>query len=332
MTAIKHFERWSRKSFANLLKALTVRGGSSCLTENPGKILVLRLDNRIGNLVMLTPLLKSLEKRFPLSEVSVLVSHRFADILEGQNRHLIRVDKKGQIKNPLRLVKLVKSIRSQSFDVVIDASHPHAFSLSTAVMAALSGIPVRVGAPVPGTDGWYTCVPDKESWPDRHVHESRAIHALGRVWSEWPEWEPPVLDVYEKAPRIRTGFHAGGKPGKAFTSEQLRELTRITAEICPVVVYWGSIEEKRKAESAAQPGVEVAPGIPLADLAGEFATLRLFVTPDTGPMHVASAVNTPVIAVFRENVTERFSPLSQGSVSLINPSIERIAESILQSL
>jgi heptosyltransferase-3 len=331
-TAVKKLEKWGRRNFADLLRVLTVRGESIEIVKDPGKILVLRLDNRIGNLVLLTPLLRSLDKRFPEAEISVLTGSRFADILSGQNWHLIRVDKKGQIKHPCKFVKLIKSIRSIEFDVVIDASHPHSFSLSTAVLAALSRIPCRIGAPVAGAPGWYTSVPGKNDWPDRHEHESKAIHALGRVFPDWPEWEPPRLEVAECTARSRVGFHAGGKPGKAFTAEQLRELTGRTAEISPVVIYWGTSEEKFRADSAVRHGVEVAQPIPLESLAGELATLKLFVTPDSGPMHVASAVGTPVIAVFRVNNTERFRPLSPCSVSLTDPTIDRIMESILQSL
>ncbi len=331
MSFAGRLERAGRKKLNGLFRVLTVRGGSVHYDE-PENILVLRIDNRMGNLILLTPFLNSLEDRFPKSRVSLLVSGRFADVLEGRGWNLVRMNKKGQIKHPGQLRLLLKEIRSAGFDTVVDASHPHGFSLSTAMLSALTRIPERIGSPSAEGKGWYNSVPPDSAWPGRTVHESQALHALGNVWESWPVWHRPSIRVKPVEKRAVVGFHAGGKPGRAFSSERLRALTSEISRLRPVIIYWGTEEERMRAEAVAGGGVTAVPAVSLKDLPESFASLEHFVTPDTGPMHLASAVNTSVTAVFSVDNVQRFRPLSPGSAALLNPSDEEIVSSVHQSL
>jgi ADP-heptose:LPS heptosyltransferase len=56
--------------------------------------------------------------------------------------------------------------------------------------------------------------------------------------------------------------------------------------------------------------VDVGGAVDLTDLAGLLSELDLLVTGDTGPMHLAAAVGTPVVAIFGPSNPERYGPLS----------------------
>ena len=61
------------------------------------------------------------------------------------------------------------------------------------------------------------------------------------------------------------------------------------------------------------------PHLGLQEFMRSVAGLRAFVSADTGPMHVASALNIPVLALFRTGNVDRFAPLSAGSRILLDP-------------
>jgi heptosyltransferase-3 len=287
------------------------------LDESPDSILVVRTDNRLGNLVLMEPLLRSLRERFPGAELVLLLSHVFSELLESQGYRTITVDKKRQIRMPWEFFRLVRRLRRMSFDVSVDASHPHAFSLSGAVSAAMCDAPCRIGTPAGRWEGWYTAVSGS---PDRNVHESRTIHGLGSVWSGWPEWSPPALSVKGAKRRDAVGIHVGGREGKRYPPARLAGLVESLSGSCRLELYWGGAAERQLAEQVAvNHRISVMPRLGIPEFMRHVAGLRAFVSPDTGPMHVASALGIPVTALFRTDNAARFAPLSDGSVVLQDP-------------
>ena len=297
----------------------------------PERLLVVRTDSRLGNLVLMEPLLAGLRISFPDCELHVLTSHVFAGLLESQGYRVIAVDKKGQIVRPWRFAKLVDDIRSTGYDVVLDASHPHSFSLSSAVTGSFSGAPCRIGFDSGGGGDWYShTVPE----PPLTVHESRAMHSLGGLWPDWPEWRPPVLIHNQMDKRGSIGVHVGASGRKAFPMEYFLQLVGILTARVQVEVYWGGAEERRRAEVLrAAHGARVMPLMDLGGLLDSMAGLNGLVTPDNGPMHAASALGIPTVGLFRVDNAERFRPLSEGSEVILDPEAaepEKAAEMILR--
>ncbi len=315
--SLKGFERWGRRALEPFLKLLLLPRRTAPLPESPRRILVVRVDNRLGNLVMLTSLLNALRERFPEAEVSLLLSSGFHGILEGQGWRLIPVDKKAMIWRPWRLAGLARKLRSTGFEAVVDASHPHGFSLSSAVVTALTGCPVRIGSPLGASPGWYTHSPAGMPGPDQH--ESRALHALGVVWPRWPRWSPPRLLLPRKPGDRVIGLHPGAKGGKAFPDRFFHEVAKGLAELGPVHVFWGSQREGDLAGLLQRSGAVAMPRMSPARFAAEVSGMAVLVCPDSGPMHVASAMGVPVVALFRRSDGNRFGPLSPGSVVLVDP-------------
>lgn len=101
--------------------------------------------------------------------------------------------------------------------------------------------------------------------------------------------------------------------------EKLRDIARIVSSRMPLEIYWGTDEEKTLAEAVSEAGGRVMPGLPVPDLLVALAGLSVFVTADNGPMHAASALGVPVVALFRIGNFERYRPLSDGSSVLYDP-------------
>jgi heptosyltransferase III len=332
MTLLKSLELWGRRRAAEAFSGISVDETGEFLGE-PSKVLVIRIDNRLGNLVLLEPLLRSLTERFPSAEVDVLVSDVFSELLECQGYSVIKVDKKGQIKDPTTFITLISFLRSRCYDVAIDAGHPHSFSLSGAAAAILSGAAARVSTDAGDSPGWYT---HTAATPPLDWHESRALHSLGSVWQEWPDWSPPFLIADGAAARDAVGLHVGASGGKRYSRDDLDELVGSLYGRVVIEIYWGTPQERETAEYLGRKyPVAVMPELSIKELIERIAGLRLFISPDNGPMHLASAVSVPVIALFRVENFDRFAPLSPGSRVLFNrdgPDPEAVAGAVLEAL
>ncbi len=332
MSLLKSIEQWGRRRAAATMQMNTPRGVGS-LPMQPSRILVIRTDNRLGNLVLMEPLLRSLKIRFPLAELDILASDVFSELLEYQGYNVIHADKKGQIRNPGKFCDLIGKLRSRYYDAAIDAAHPHSFSLSGAVGALLSGADCRISTDAGDSPRWYTQIVAE---PPTDWHESRALHSLGTAWGDWPEWSPPELHAVQTVKRNAAGIHVGASGNKGYPIEHLEELVDRICRRVILEVYWGSSDERETAEYlGSRYPVAVMPEYSITGLIEKIAGLRLFITPDNGPMHIASALSVPVTALFRIDNMERFAPLSEGSKILYaeeGPDPERVAATVLEAL
>jgi ADP-heptose:LPS heptosyltransferase len=124
--------------------------------------------------------------------------------------------------------------------------------------------------------------------------------------------------------RPSVGLHIGaGRAVKEWPADRMAEVGRWAArERDAVIVLTGSAADRAAADEVrrALPGdttvIDTVGGAPLTVLAAVLARLSLFITPDTGPMHLASVLGTPVVALFGPSSPERWGPLS-GHVRIV---------------
>lgn len=146
----------------------------------------------------------------------------------------------------------------------------------------------------------------------------------------------PVLNIPEEARRRAAELlgplpAAGGAPvvgiqpaaGRQIKEWDPARFAEVGAEIArtrgATVVLIGSVIDKpvvdavRSAWPADVPVTVLRPDIDLVLLAAVLERLTLFITGDTGPMHLAAAVGTPVLAIFGPSLPTRYAPLSPRS-------------------
>ena len=104
---------------------------------------------------------------------------------------------------------------------------------------------------------------------------------------------------------------------------------RLAGETGATVLLTGAANELPlvdRARSAFPPGVpvvDVVGGESLIELAALLARCTMYVTGDTGPMHLAAAVGTPVVAVFGPSDPRRYAPLvARRRIVQIHDSLE----------
>jgi ADP-heptose:LPS heptosyltransferase len=125
--------------------------------------------------------------------------------------------------------------------------------------------------------------------------------------------------VLRAAPeRPLVGLHIGaGRAVKEWPASRMAEVGAWAArERGAAIVLTGSASDRAPADEVrrALPRdaavVDTVGGAPLVTLAALLSRLSLFITPDTGPMHLAAAVGAPLVALFGPSSPERWGPLS----------------------
>lgn len=281
-----------------------------------GRILVVQTAF-LGDVVLTTPLLRELKRAHPEARLTVVATPLGAATLAGLPflDGLIAYDKKGKHRGVRGTWGLVARLRRERFDLAVAAQR----SARTGLLVRASGARKRVGF-AGAAGGWaYT---ERVTWdPARH-----AVHrylALAAACGGDPDADPrPLLAVLPEArARIDALLSAEGigpddavlaiAPGsiwgtKRWTPEGFAAVVRDSRALGLRPVLVGSPAEATLCnEVAARAGGSVPvlagrTGIP--DLAALCARSRALVTNDSGPGHVASAVGTPVVAVFGPTV------------------------------
>lgn len=295
----------------------------------PRRILVCRINTRLGNILFLTPLLRSLTSTYPEAEIDVLLHARApAELLAGMpGVRRVRV----LPHRPFRLPGFLRSLRRRRYDLAID---PNIQSSSNRIALALCGARYRLG--FAGPDQWLRLT-HAAPRPAAERHQARqALYLLTeavdgpkpRIHRELAVY--PGTDARRRAERLLrealgparrkrpgplVGFFTEASGPKRLPDAWWRRwhaaLTRETS-LTPVQVL-------APGETPLIPGVAALGTADLDVLAAAMARMDLFLAADSGPMHLAAAAGTPVIGLFTATAPGQYAPLGRGCLSLTAP-------------
>jgi lipopolysaccharide heptosyltransferase I len=280
--------------------------------EGSPRILIVRLS-AIGDVIHGVPVLCALRDAFPRAFIGWVVEGRAGDLLEGHAAldRLIRLPR-GWLKTPREVWRLRQRLRACRFDTVIDLQ----CLTKSAVAAWLSGARRRIGKA--GNDGrelsqWFHN--ELVAAGGNHVidHYLDMLRPLGitqpAVHYDLPEAtvDAQTVDSFLRDAKLTTRRFAvlnpgAGWPSKIWPADRYGELARHLGDVyrMPSVAVWAGPEEHLLANKiAATSGdhAQLAPATSMTQLAALCRRAALFVGSDTGPMHLAVAVDTPTISL-----------------------------------
>lgn len=289
------------------------------------KILVVRQDDRIGNLILTTPLLSALRRFFPQAQVWYLASKTFHTLFSRSNLvdEILVARKKQYIFHPLSLLFFIRRIRKQKFDLAIDASDENNFSLNNSFLVYLSGARIRVGYKKPKSHMFLNVEVTPSPTPKyaSEMHLDLLRHLVGDFPSDGlrievdPE-KRSAINEYLRGKGVETddllvGMHIGGRGGKRWPVRNFQELADwIVGSLAAKVIFvWGPEERKAIQEIPAKVRNQVISELlDLPVLSALIERCNLFVSPDTGAMHLSVAVGTPTLALFLDSDPVKFGP------------------------
>lgn len=277
----------------------------------------------LGDIVHSLPALAALRRRWPQARITWLVKRQWAELLE-------RVEGLDQVwavgSGPARWLSEVPRLRAERFDLAVDLQG----LFRSALLAWLAGCPVRIGF-ANGREGsplFYTqrvAVPTAEMHAvDRYLLVAEALGAARPARPEFrflilPDDREQVSDVLADA-----GVQAGSPwvamnvsarwPTKRWPAESFAAVAnRLHRDGAGPVVLIGGPEDRPEARAVQSLARETAirdltGRTPLSLLPALLQAASVLVTNDSGPMHVAAAVGTPVVALFGPTSPVRTGP------------------------
>jgi heptosyltransferase-2 len=285
----------------------------------------------LGDTILTTPLLAQLAHRGP---VDVVTTPAAASVLTGHPavRQVIVYDKRGAHAGLFGFTTMTSRLKAAGYDTAYLAQG----SLRSALLVFAARIPERIGFATSSGSWLYTT---KVAYRDDLHHAARLL-LLSRPNGREPtdeEMRPSLApgsaerSVVDELLRSR-GVDPGERlialaPGSVWATKRwpyYEQLARALADAGRIVVVGGADDRALAAEivSAVPGAVDTTGALPLlasADLIGRCAVL---VTNDSAPLHLASAMGTPTVAIFGPTVPEfGFGPLAPAKAVLGHESL-----------
>lgn len=277
----------------------------------------------LGDTVLTTPLLAQLANRGP---VDVVATPAGAALLANHPavRTVIPYDKRGDDRGLIGLWRLARRLRETGYEVAFLAQG----SWRSAALALLAGVPTRVGFATSAGRWLYT----KRVAHRDDLHHAARLLMLARPNGREPtpaELRPSLapgaverdaVDALLRERGVRPGEPlVAVAPGSVWGTKRwpfYPQLAQALADASRVVVVGSGADTPLAAEIlASAPGALDATGalslLASAELIGRCGVL---VTNDSAPMHLASAMGTPTVAIFGPTVPAfGFGPLAPRS-------------------
>jgi lipopolysaccharide heptosyltransferase I len=270
------------------------------------------------------PVAAALRARYPRARIDWVVDPKYVELLNlvACIDHRVPLDPRAVRGAPGQpgLVRRVRELRRVAYDAVIDLQG----LLKSALLARAVGARRTVGFPrqhlrEPLARLLYTDVPD----PGGAVHVVYKNLALLAPFDA-VETRPRFPIAVQRTPVVESLTQRFGpegyvlvNPGAAWPNKQWppERFGRVAAAIrerCGLrsLVLWGPGEQTlaQRVVEASAGGSEASPPTTIADLVGVSSGARLMISGDTGPLHIAAAVGTPIVALFGPTRPERNGP------------------------
>jgi lipopolysaccharide heptosyltransferase I len=296
------------------------------VTATPPSFLIVRLGS-LGDVIHAIPAAAALRARHPDARIDWAVDPRYVEVLRLVTAvdRAVPLDTRGGASAVLRGLG---GLRRARYDAVVDLQG----LLKSAVLARLAGGQRTIGLPrshlrEPFARFFYGETPDPGT--DTHViHQNLSLmRALGVTDASIafslsvPETATGDAAVAAIGSDRFVALNPGAAwPNKRWPPERFGALAAALRDRLGLrsLVLWGPGEEElaRRAVATSAGAAEPSPPTGLVDLFDVTRRARLVVSGDTGPLHIAAAVGTPVVALFGPTFTERNGPWAHDDVTV----------------
>ncbi len=292
----------------------------------------------LGDMVASTPAIKAIRLNYPEAKIYLLTNKLMSQIVHAKSivDELIineNIDDRG-IKGIFALIKTILQLQRKRIDVVFNLRWT---SDRCAVIARLCGAKYRVGAGPKGMMKFYN-IPVNH--PAGRYHEINRNLDFVKALGNKAEDTTPYIFISKEDSSFADSFfklnnldkdtsiciHPGAsKPNRAWLPERYAEIAkRITTELnANIIITWGKNE--REIANIVKDNNSNVIIAPMTKTVGQLAALisncKMFISNCTGPMNVAVAVKTPVIALLGSSDPTDWGPYGD---------IHRIIKSPLQ--
>lgn len=281
------------------------------------RILIARTD-RIGDVLLSTPVIKALRQEYPNAYIAMMVSPYASQIIEG-NPYLDRVivyDKEGRHKRRIESVRFSLKLKKERFDLAL-ILHP---ANRVHLITFFAGIKRRIG--YDQKLGFLLTDRIRHAKQLGEKHEVDYNLDLVRYLGIKPQEKDLFMPIKPESEKYRAqlfqqegieeedwllAIHPGAScPSKIWPAQGFAEVadSLIERRGFKVLVVSGPKETSLASDvikHMRHPAINLAGRTSVSQLASVLKRCRLFISNDSGPVHIASAVGVPVISIFGRN-------------------------------
>lgn len=323
-----------------LMKAITSPVGNSLAQKDIAaiqkssvkRVLIVRPNSRLGNQLMITPLLQEIIHYFPDCKIDVLVRGGLTPILLKNYKnidHIVMLPGK-PFKELIKYVKVWLSVRDYNYDLAINIVEG---SSSGRLITKLSKAKIKIFNET--NEELAANNPDYGHMAKNAVYNLR--HILRSAGFEVQDRPVPHLSLLLNEDELATGkkvlkdIFNNDKPTICF-------YTFATGEKCYSKEWWKEVYENLKHKYEANYNLlEVLPkenvsqidfaaesyySTDIREMCGTLANADIFISADCGVMHLASAAEEPTVGIFSRDNLEVYQPYNTYSVGVSSKKID----------
>jgi len=311
---------------------LQVREEKRLPAEGIERVLI-RGTNWIGDVVMTLPAVAAIRQTWPRARIFVLAKPWVAEVyrISPDVDEIIPFEEPGRHAGVAGKWRLAGELRSYGFDCAILLQN----AIEAAILTHLAGIPLRAGYNSDGR-GLLLTHSVRRTPAIKEVHQidyyremvralgcataGRDVHLRpGKDYDETATRLLPQFGLREDSPLIGIAPGAAYGPAKKWFPERFAAVAdRLIDATGAQAVLFGSAGDKEStttvARSARHTVVDIAGKTNLKEAMALIARCTLFLSNDSGLMHVAGALGIPTIAIFGSTNPATTSPVGEKSV------------------
>lgn len=290
---------------------------------NP-RFLIVRLGS-MGDVIHGIPVATALRAQWPDARIDWLVDPRYVELLAlvPAITYRIPIDPRGSRS---LLLSTIRELRRTRYDAVFDLQG----LIKSAVLARLAGGRQTVGLSRDHLRETFASLFYSHAIDPAAKHHviAKSLSLLQAIGITTPTVEfglsiPETAASRDVVTRFGVGRYALLNPGAAWPNKRWppERFGAVAAALhahvgVPSVVLWGPGEQELAAAVVAASDSAAVPSPPtsITDLFALAKGARLVISGDTGPLHIASAVGTPVVALFGPTYPDRNGPWSPADV------------------
>ena len=280
------------------------------------KILLIRLD-RIGDMVLTTPILQALKTGFPRAELAVLANDYNASVIEN-NPYMDRLFIFRESK------EIVQKLRQEGFDLIIDPLLSPA--LDSAILTFRLRGKHRIGFEIAGRELFFNLHSSRKKGKKHLIeHHEDLLRAIGlsargispKIYLTPDELTSVDLTFRENGidlDRLCVAIHPGGfYPSQRWFPERFAAVADELAKSYDAqILLFGGKGDKEALEciqSAMSSPVIVMPELGLRGFMAALNRCNLLLCNNSGPLHVASALGVPTVSTMGPTIPHLWWPI-----------------------
>jgi ADP-heptose:LPS heptosyltransferase len=300
-------------------------------TDRPPERILVVLLGAIGDVIRALPTVSRVRRGFPHARITWAVEPAAAPLLEGHPA----IDERLVFRRDLgarAFVAFLREIRRRRFDLTLDLQR----HLKSGIVSRASGASTRIGFHRSNTkegnwifntetiapqDHWSSKLGQYQAFAD-HLGLAAEPPAFGLSLSAEEDARVGEMLASVSGPFV-VGFVGSTWESRWWFAERTGEVLRALQErlgLASVLVGARGREQALAAEirrSAPEAVLDLVGGTTLRDLIGVFTRARAAFGPDSGPMHLAAAVGTPVVSLWGATSPRRSAPWASEDLSIV---------------